>query len=110
MSAEVLSTLTARSIALTPKGDTQGVKIRLKVYWKTRDFWTDQHITKYRQEAPAIAKRLKDNFAEWRSDGSINHNFATTCEDFAIRVLVVGISAQRDRAFRSNVSADSGAT
>ncbi len=88
MSLVALSTLVIRAIALTPKDDTQGVKIKLKVHWKTQNFWDDQYINRYRQEAPTIAKRLKDNFAEWRADGSINRTFTTTCEDFAIRVLV----------------------
>ena len=44
MSAEVLSTLMARSVALTPKEEKQGVKIKLKVFWKTTKFWTPADV------------------------------------------------------------------
>ncbi len=88
MSAAILSTLVARSVALTEKKETKGVKVPLKVFWKTSKFWEAADVEKYRIAAPHIALRLKDNFAEWRADGSVNKTFTTTCEDFAIRVLV----------------------
>ncbi|MHC8398102.1 hypothetical protein ACYZTX_01030 [Pseudomonas sp. MDT1-17] len=86
MSAEILSTLMARSIALTPKADPVGKKVTYKVFWKTTAFWTDADIAAYHDEAPLIAERLI-NEQYWDKDGKVN-NYKFTCEDFAIMVLV----------------------
>lgn len=84
------------TVPLTPKADTEGVRIRFKVFWKTQKFWNDDYIRQYKEEAPIIATQLKDHFLEWRSDGSINKRLTATCEDFAIRILV-------EFAFRNNL-------
>ncbi|WP_085685961.1 MULTISPECIES: hypothetical protein [unclassified Pseudomonas] len=85
MSAEVLSTLMARSVALTPKADKTPKKVTYKVFWKTTDFWTDTHIADYHKEAPEIAERLIVE-KYWTKDGDIKGN-KFTCEDFALRLL-----------------------
>jgi hypothetical protein len=86
MSAEILSTLMARSIALTPKSDPVGKKVTYKVFWKTTAFWTDADIAAYHDEAPLIAERLI-NEQYWDKNGAVS-NYRFTCEDFAIMVLV----------------------
>lgn len=85
MSAEVLSTLMARSIALTPKADPVGKKVVYKVFWKTTAFWTDADIAAYHEEAPSIAEKLI-NEQYWDKSGAVKNN-KFTCEDFALRVL-----------------------
>lgn len=85
MSAEILSTLVARSVALTPKDDKQGVKIKLKVFWKTTKFWSEADIADYQKSAAGIAERLRTE-QYWNKDGAVRTN-TFTCEDFAIRVL-----------------------
>lgn len=85
MSAEILSTLMARSIALTPKADPVGKKVTYKVFWKTTAFWTDADIAAYHDEAPLIAEKLI-NEKYWDKNGAVKNN-KFTCEDFALRVL-----------------------
>lgn len=85
MSAEVLSALTARSVAMTPKEDTQGVKIKLKVFWKTTKFWTPADVADFQKSVPQIAERLRTE-QYWNKDGDIRNN-QFTCEDFAICLL-----------------------
>lgn len=70
---------------LTPKADTQGKVIKLKVFWKTTKFWTDSDIADYHKSAKRIAEKLLDE-KYWDKNGRINSN-RFTCEDFAIRVL-----------------------
>ncbi|OLH85036.1 hypothetical protein [Xanthomonas oryzae] len=85
MSAEVLSTLMARSIALTPKEDKQGAKVKLKVFWKTSKFWSSADIADFQKNVPSIAERLRTE-QYWNKDGDIRSK-KFTCEDFAIRLL-----------------------
>lgn len=85
MSSEILSMLTVRSVALTPRNDKQGVKIKLKVFWKTTRFWTLADVTDFQRSVPNIAERLRTE-RYWSTDGKI-HNNKFTCEDFAIRIL-----------------------
>lgn len=85
MSAEVLSMLAVRSVALTPKDDKQGIKVRLKVFWKTTRFWTPADIADFQKSVPNIAERLRTE-RYWNKNGDIRSN-TFTCEDFAIRVL-----------------------
>jgi hypothetical protein len=85
MSAEVLSTLMARSIALTPKADKNPKKVIYKVFWKTTAFWTETDISDYHKEAPEIAERLIVE-KYWNKDGAVSGN-KFTCEDFALRLL-----------------------
>jgi hypothetical protein len=92
MSAETLSTLTARSIALTPKEDEQGVKVKLKVFWKTTKFWAESDIADFQKNAPGIAERLRTE-QYWNKYGEFKNN-KFTCEDFAIRMLCEYAAAQ----------------
>ncbi|WP_058895051.1 hypothetical protein [Herbaspirillum rubrisubalbicans] len=85
MSAEVLSTLMARSIALTPKEDKQGAKVQLKVFWKTLKFWSSADIADFQKNVPGIAERLRTE-QYWDKQGNMRGN-KFTCEDFAIRLL-----------------------
>lgn len=85
MSADVLSTLVARSVALTPRADKTPKKVVYKVFWKTTDFWTEAHILDYHKEVPAIAEQLIVE-KYWNKEGAISSN-KFTCEDFAIRLL-----------------------
>ncbi|MBV4464507.1 hypothetical protein AB7M29_000487 [Pseudomonas sp. F-14 TE3623] len=85
MSAEILSTLMARSIALTPKADKAPKKVIYKVFWKTTAFWTEADIADYHREAPEISERLIVE-KYWNKDGAISGN-KFTCEDFALRLL-----------------------
>ena len=85
MSATILDTLYARSVALASSAQAPESKIRLKVFWRTVNFWDEAAIKEYHRAAPGIAERL---VAEkyWDKDGSIKNN-RFTCEDFAIRLL-----------------------
>jgi hypothetical protein len=85
MSAEVLSTLMARSIALTPKAELAGKKVSYKVFWTTMAFWTDLDISGYHENAPLIADKLMSE-KYWDKHGSVQNN-KFTCEDFALRIL-----------------------
>lgn len=58
MSAEILNSLTTRSIALANQEPKAVKKIKLKVFWRTTNFWTDAAIKEYHNTAPAIADRL----------------------------------------------------
>lgn len=73
------------TVALTPKEDKQGVRIKLKVFWKTTKFWSSADIVDFQKNVPAIAERLRTE-QYWNKDGDIRSN-KFTCEDFAIRVL-----------------------
>jgi hypothetical protein len=86
MTAESLPTSALRvSVRMTPKEDTEGVRITLKVFWKTTRFWTDSDISDYHQNAPTIMMSLlKEKY--WDGEGNI-HGSKFTCEDFAVRVL-----------------------
>lgn len=85
MSGEEQSTLAASAIALTPKDDKQGVKVKLKVFWKTTKFWTSADVADFQKSVPSIAERLRTE-RYWNKDGDIRSN-KLTCEDFAIRML-----------------------
>ncbi len=85
MSTDTLARLEARAVALTHKSDTQGVRIKLKVFWKTTKFWTAEDIADYQKNVPGIAERLRTE-QYWDKSGDI-HSSTFTCEDFAIRVL-----------------------
>lgn len=85
MNAEVLSVLEARSIALTPKDDKQGKKVKLKVFWKTTKFWIPSDVADFQKNVPGIAEGLRTE-QYWNKDGDIRTN-KFTCEDFAIRLL-----------------------
>jgi len=75
----------ARSIALTPKDDKQGAKVKLKVFWKTTKFWTAADVTDFQKSVHGIAERLRTE-QYWNKDGDIRSN-KFTCEDFAVRLL-----------------------
>lgn len=85
MNAPILESLYARSIALVPSAQASESRIRLKVFWRTTNFWDEAVIEEYHRFAPGIAERL---VAEkyWDKNGSIKSN-RFTCEDFAIRLL-----------------------
>lgn len=85
MSADVLSTLVVRSIALTPKEDKRGAKVKLKVFWKTLKFWSSDDIADFQKMVPGIAERLRTE-QYWNDEGHIRSS-KFTCEDFAIRLL-----------------------
>ncbi|MBC9248663.1 hypothetical protein A9179_00095 [Pseudomonas alcaligenes] len=85
MSAEILNSLTTRSIALAGPKQKTVKKIKLKVFWKTANFWTEAAIKEYHATAPAIAERLVQE-QYWDKSGNIKNN-KFTCEDFAIRLL-----------------------
>lgn len=85
MTAEALSALAVRSVALTPKEDTLGVRIKLKVFWKTTRFWTPEDIADFQKSVPQIAEWLRTE-QYWNKDGDIRTN-KFTCEDFALRIL-----------------------
>lgn len=85
MSAEILNSLTTRSIALANQEQKAVKKIKLKVFWKTTNFWTEAAIKEYHAAVPAIAERLVQE-QYWDKNGSIKNN-KFTCEDFAIRIL-----------------------
>ncbi|PAU51319.1 hypothetical protein BZL41_26975 [Pseudomonas sp. PIC25] len=93
MSSDVLTSLTARAIALSPNSQNSVKKIKLKVFWKTINFWTDAYINEYHNAALSIAERL---VAEqyWDRNGNIRNN-RFTCEDFAIRLLCEFASARQ---------------
>jgi hypothetical protein len=88
---EVLSTTTAR-IPLTPKTDQNGIKIKLRVFWKTTKQWTPATIADFQRQVPAIAQRLRAE-QYWNKDGQIQRS-KFTCEDFALRALCEYASAQ----------------
>ncbi|ASL24854.1 hypothetical protein [Azotobacter chroococcum] len=85
MSSDVLTSLTARYIALAPKAQGTVKKVKLKVFWKTVNFWTDTFIREYHNATPSIAERLVTE-QYWDRSGNIRNN-RFTCEDFAIRLL-----------------------
>lgn len=86
MSAEVATMLMVRSVALTPKADDQGHKVRLQVFWPTKRFWTAADVADFHASAEGIAARLsKEEY--WNRSGEISTN-RFTCEDFALRVLI----------------------
>lgn len=85
MSLESPSNLVVRSVPLTPKSDKNGVRVKLKVFWKTTRFWTEADIIDFQRSVPAIAERLRSE-QYWNKYGEINRN-KFTCEDFAVRVL-----------------------
>lgn len=58
---------------VTPKADKIGVKIKLKVFWKTIKFWTDADIADYQKNVPIIAEQLRST-EYWNKDGDIEHN------------------------------------
>lgn len=85
MSMEILSSLMTHSIALTKKSKNTGTKLKLKVFWKTINFWNEQYISEYHKSAHSITQKLTEE-KYWSKNGETkNHHF--TCEDFAIRVL-----------------------
>lgn len=73
------------TVPLTPKADTEGVRIRFKVFWKTTRFWTEADVADFQNTAPSIAERLRTE-RYWNKKGEIQRS-TFTCEDFAIRVL-----------------------
>jgi len=81
-----LSQLVARGVPFTPKSDQSGVKVKLKVFWKTTRFWTQADIIDYQQNVLVIASRLRNEREYWNKHGEIRQS-KFTCEDFAIRVL-----------------------
>ena len=81
-----LSLLVARGVPFTPKSDQSGVKVKLKVFWKTTRFWTQADIIDYQQNVLVIASRLRNEREYWNKHGEIRQS-KFTCEDFAIRVL-----------------------
>jgi hypothetical protein len=86
MTAEILSMLSVRAVALTPKSDQAGKEVVLKVFWATTDHWDDTYIESYHEEVPLIAEQLMG--AQYKDEaGNVKSN-KFTCEDFAIRVLV----------------------
>lgn len=88
---EVLSATTA-SIPLTPKADQNGVKVKLRIFWKTTKQWTPEAIAEFQRQVPTIAQRLRAE-QYWNKDGQIQKS-RLTCEDFALRVLCEYASAQ----------------
>jgi hypothetical protein len=72
-------------VALTPKDDKQGVKVKLKVFWKTTKFWSQADIADFQKSAAGIAERLRTE-QYWNAEGRIRTN-TFTCEDFAVRLL-----------------------
>jgi hypothetical protein len=87
MTAESLPTSALRaSVRMTPKEDTEGVVIKLKVFWKTTRFWTEADVADFQNTAPSIAEQLRTALPYWNKDGNIRTN-RFTCEDFAIRIL-----------------------
>jgi hypothetical protein len=76
---------TGAQVALTPKTDQQGVKVRLRAFWRTTRLWTPALVADFQQQVPAIAQRLRVE-QYWNKDGQILTN-RFTCEDFALRVL-----------------------
>lgn len=85
MSAEVLSMLTMRSVALTPKAEQAGKEVVLKVFWATTEHWDETYIANYHKEVPAIVERLMSS--QYKNSAGETKNNEFTCEDFAIRVL-----------------------
>ena len=85
MSAEVLSMLTMRSVALTPKADQVGKEVVLKVFWATTDHWDETYIASYHEEVPSIAEQLLS--PQYKNEAGESKDNEFTCEDFAIRVL-----------------------
>ncbi|WP_165674663.1 hypothetical protein [Metapseudomonas otitidis] len=85
MSTTILNSLHARSIALTPSAPASESKLRLKVFWKTTNFWSETAIEAYHRSASEIADRLATE-KYWSKNGDIKSN-RFTCEDFAIRLL-----------------------
>lgn len=85
MSSNSPSTLAVRSVPLTPKSDKNGVRVKLKVFWKTTKFWTEADIIDFQRSVSAIAERLRSE-QYWNKYGEINRD-KFTCEDFAVRVL-----------------------
>jgi len=89
--AQMVSTTEAK-IPLTPKTDKNGVKVKLRVFWKTTKRWTPALIADFQQQVPFIVERLRVE-QYWNKDGQIKTN-RFTCEDFALRVLCEYASAQ----------------
>ena len=92
MSQPAVLSATAARIPLTPKADQNGVKVKLRVFWKTTKQWTPAAIADFRREVPSIAQRLRAE-QYWNKDGQIQGS-RFTCEDFALRVLCEYASAQ----------------
>jgi hypothetical protein len=72
---------------LTPKSDTQGKEIKLKVFWKTTKYWDEVSIKEYRSTVEDNAHDFQNNYREWWGDGSI-HRGMLTCEDFSLKLLI----------------------
>jgi len=85
-------TASAPKIPLTPKADKQGVKVKLRVFWKTTKMWTPAQIEDFQRQVLSIAQRLRVE-QYWNKNGEIRSN-KFTCEDFALRVLCEYASAQ----------------
>ena len=81
-----------QKIPLTPKAQTKGVKVRLRVFWRTTKVWSPELVAQFQQQALPIAQRLRVE-QYWRHDGRVLQN-RFTCEDFALRVLFEFASAQ----------------
>lgn len=79
-------------IPLTPKADQKGVKVKLRVFWKTTRQWTPALVEDFQRQVLPIAQRLRIE-KYWNKDGEIRTN-KFTCEDFALRVLCEYASAQ----------------
>jgi hypothetical protein len=88
---EVLSATAAR-IPLTAKDDQDGIKLELRVFWKTTKQWTPAAIADFQRQVPTIARRLRAE-QYWNKDGQIQRS-RFTCEDFALGVLCEYASAQ----------------
>ena len=93
MSAAVLGSLAARSIALAHPAQNSVKRVQLKVFWRTVNFWNEAWISDYHQAAPGIAERLVSE-QYWDRNGRIRNN-RFTCEDFAIRLLCEFASARQ---------------
>jgi hypothetical protein len=77
---------TAIRVPLTPESDTSPYIVKLKVFWKTVNQWTDARVYEYRNAVPQLAKRLQAE-RYWDRRGNIRSS-RFTCEDFALRMLV----------------------
>lgn len=92
MSQPQVLSATAASIPLTPKTDQSGIKVKLRVFWKTTKQWTQGAIADFQRQVPTIAQRLRAE-QYWSKDGQLQRS-RFTCEDFALRVLCEYASAQ----------------
>lgn len=79
-------------IALTPKAQQQGAKVKLRVFWRTTKLWTPAQVADFQHQALPIAQRLRVE-QYWNKDGRVLTN-RFTCEDFALRVLFEYACAQ----------------